>query len=157
MNDILSAQLAKQRMAVENAAKKKAALIEERKVKREKLQEKRRLATERRVARAQGKSAPSQQKRPFITALGQPIMSQSDTKSKTVKVPSIRPRLQTLFGAQVPEVRRWRQNFDGSITGLIYNSKSFEDGTKVTTSPVPRGAKKGTTVTTSGGTKYSLQ
>jgi hypothetical protein len=138
-------------------------MLKEREAKRKELQEKRRQATERRVARVQGKSsAPQQPKRPLITALGQPIMSRSNEAQSRKTMPAIRPPLRTpqlsFFGtSQVPEIRRWRQNFDGSITGLIYKSKSFEDGTRVTTSPVARGAKKGTTVTTSGGTKYFLQ
>ena len=135
---------------------------EEREAKRKNLQEKRRQATERRVARAQGKPEVSQQKRPFITALGQPIMPKLEMASKTEKVPASNPLFKTpnlsFFGAgKVPEVKKWRQNLDGSITGLIYNSNSFEDGTRLTTSPVPRGAKKGTVVTTAAGTKYFLQ
>jgi hypothetical protein len=59
--------------------------------------------------------------------------------------------------AEPPTLKRWRQNRDGTITGLIYGSKGFKDGTRITTSPVPRGAKKGTVVKTGGGSRYSLQ
>jgi hypothetical protein len=58
---------------------------------------------------------------------------------------------------EIPEVSRWKQNRDGSITGYIYNSKSFKDGTRVTTSPVPGSAKAGTTVRTGSGSQYSLK
>lgn len=168
-NARMEAQLAKQREAIENAAKKSADLRREREARRKEVQQKRQEATQQRVARAQeraqgkatSKGLQVQKKGPMITALGQPIMFfQSEKKldrKKTIKPPVVKPRLSFFGSTQVPEVRRWRQNLDGSITGLIYNSKSFEDGTKVTTSPVPRGAKKGTTVTTTGGSKYFLQ
>jgi hypothetical protein len=135
-------------------------LIQEREAQRKEVLQKREEATKRRVEQAQGKSI--QKRNPIITALGQPILSQTKKveqgqKSPTIKPPVTKPRLSFFGSTQVPEVRRWRQNFDGSITGFIYNSRSFEDGTRVTTSPVPRGAKKGTTVTTTGGKKYFLQ
>jgi hypothetical protein len=51
---------------------------------------------------------------------------------------------------------RWTQNGDGSITGVISNSKNFKDGTKITTSPVRKGAKAGAVITTGSGSKYKL-
>ena len=57
---------------------------------------------------------------------------------------------------EIPEVKRWKQNRDGSIIGLIYNSRNFKDGTRVTTSPVPRGAKRGSVVKTGSGNQYRL-
>ena len=73
------------------------------------------------------------------------------------------PGLSSFFGAptlsgpkEVPEVRRWKQNTDGSVTGFIYNSKNFKDGTRVTTSPVPKNPAKGSVVKTKGGSKYLL-
>ena len=56
----------------------------------------------------------------------------------------------------LPEIRRWWQNSDGSITGYIYNSKNFNDGTKLTTSPLQRAASKKGNVVRSGGTDYLL-
>jgi hypothetical protein len=57
----------------------------------------------------------------------------------------------------VPDVRRWKQNSDGSITGFIYNSKNFKDGTRVTTSPVPIGSRRGSVVKTGSGSQYLLK
>ena len=57
---------------------------------------------------------------------------------------------------EVPEVRQWKQNPDGSVTGLIYNSRDFNDGTEVTTSPAPLGARSGL-VTTRTGTQFLLK
>jgi len=56
----------------------------------------------------------------------------------------------------VPELSKWKQNKDGSITGLISNSPSFTTGTRITTSPVPKGAKAGSIVKTGSGSRYQL-
>ena len=57
----------------------------------------------------------------------------------------------------IPIIGKFKQNADGSITGVVRNSKSFRTGTEITTSPVPRGAKAGSIVTTSSGSKYRLE
>ncbi|KAL7519656.1 hypothetical protein ACHAWX_004416 [Stephanocyclus meneghinianus] len=57
----------------------------------------------------------------------------------------------------VPVVSKFTQNPDGSITGIVRNSKNFRNGTEITTSPVRRGAKAGEVVTTSSGSKYRLE
>jgi hypothetical protein len=56
----------------------------------------------------------------------------------------------------IPVLKNWRQEGDGAITGNISNSKVFRVGQKITTSPVPKGAKSGNVVTTSSGSKYRL-
>jgi hypothetical protein len=56
----------------------------------------------------------------------------------------------------IPVLSNWRQESDGSITGNISNSKVFRQGQKITTSPVKKGAKAGTVVTTNSGSKYRL-
>jgi hypothetical protein len=55
-----------------------------------------------------------------------------------------------------PVLSRWTQNADGSITGVISNSNNFKNGTKITTSPVRKGAKAGAVITTGSGSKYKL-
>jgi hypothetical protein len=57
----------------------------------------------------------------------------------------------------MPSLSRWRQNADGSITGIISNSKSFQKGTKITTSPVKKGATPGSIVKTGSGSQYYLK
>ena len=57
----------------------------------------------------------------------------------------------------IPALARFKQNPDGSITGTISNSKSFRNGTVITTSPVPKGIKPGMVVKTSSGSQYRLQ
>lgn len=59
--------------------------------------------------------------------------------------------------AGVPIVGKFKQNSDGSISGIVRNAKNFRNGTKITTSPVRKGAKAGDLVTTSSGSKYFLE
>ena len=53
----------------------------------------------------------------------------------------------------VPILYDWVQYLDGSLSGKIKNSPSFADGTFVSTSPVPSGAKGGSVVSTSSGSR----
>jgi len=57
----------------------------------------------------------------------------------------------------IPVLSRWRQNKDGSLTGYVSNSSSFRTGTRITTSPVPKGAKGGSVVRTGSGSRYRLK
>jgi len=55
----------------------------------------------------------------------------------------------------VPTLSRWRQNRDGSITGLISGSNSFDDGESVTTSPIStKDPDGGSVVKTGSGSTY---
>lgn len=56
----------------------------------------------------------------------------------------------------IPTLSNWVQNADGSLTGKVRNSKSYRNGTKITTSPVRRGVKKGSVVKTGSGSQYKL-
>jgi len=56
----------------------------------------------------------------------------------------------------IPVFSNWRKNRDGSITGLITGSKSFNEGEKVTTSPIKGDIKSKTVVETISGSKYFL-
>lgn len=58
----------------------------------------------------------------------------------------------------VPGVSRWRQNSDGSITGIVRGSRNFADGDKITTSPIATGKiEPGQVVKTGSGSKYFLE
>ena len=114
-------------------------------------------ATNKKEAEEARKTKREEQQRKKLEA------SRNNFASRTSKMnQEQRKKSQTFFGGGIsskgnfPKVKKWKQNRDGSITGLIYDSKSFKDGTKVTTSPVPKGARKGNTVMTSGGTSYQL-
>jgi hypothetical protein len=56
----------------------------------------------------------------------------------------------------IPVLSRWTQNADGSITGFVSNSSNFRSGTKITTSPVRKGAKGESVVKTGSGSQYRL-
>ena len=131
------ARLARQKTKALEARQKKLAMEVERTAKTLEAEEKRAEASRARAERLEAtKNKPSTETKP----------AQSSPWS-----------FFTPTAIEIPEVSRWKQNRDGSITGLIYNSKSFKDGTKVTTSPVPRSAKAGTTVKTESGSQYSLK
>jgi hypothetical protein len=63
---------------------------------------------------------------------------------------------QKLKAGKPPTVSVWYQNRDGSITGVISNSKEYEAGTKITTSPIPGKARDECIVTTVSGSQYYL-
>lgn len=57
----------------------------------------------------------------------------------------------------VPIIKKWRKNFDGSITGFISGSPNFADGAKITTSPISGGPiASGQVVKTGRGSRYFL-
>jgi hypothetical protein len=78
-------------------------------------------------------------------SLGSPGAAAAAAKSKS-----------TAKNDGIPTLSNWKQEADGSITGNIRNSKMFREGQKITTSPIRKGAKAGTVVTTSSGSKYRL-
>lgn len=54
----------------------------------------------------------------------------------------------------VPVISNWRKNRDGSVSGFISGSKSFEDGDAITTSPISTGnIKEESLVETGSGSK----
>jgi hypothetical protein len=58
---------------------------------------------------------------------------------------------------EVAVLSNWKQNADGSITGVVTNKKGMKDGTRIKTSPVNKEAKSGIVVKTTGGSKYQLR
>jgi hypothetical protein len=57
----------------------------------------------------------------------------------------------------VPILSNWRENRDGSISGLVSASPNFADGERVTTSPITAGVvDEGSVVKTGSGSKYYL-
>jgi hypothetical protein len=143
----INAQIAEQREKTEAAARKKIEVAKEKELRRLELQQQRLEATRKRQELAERKKRgepDSSRKTPVVR-----LQTSSQPK---------KPQL-SFFGADiaVPEVKKWKQNPDGSVTGFIYKSRNFKDGTRVTTSPVPPGARRGTVVTTTAGTQYYLE
>jgi len=58
---------------------------------------------------------------------------------------------------KLAELRRWWQNSDGTVVGFIYNSKNFNDGTKLTSSKLQRAACRPGNILRSGGEDYLLK
>ena len=54
----------------------------------------------------------------------------------------------------VPTLSKWSQNGDGSITGEISGSKSYDDGETVTTSGIAGEVTEGSVVQTRSGSRY---
>lgn len=146
-NDVIAARIARQKEGVERAAKRKAEIAKEREAKRLEAEQKRLEATRRREEQARQRAGRGTK---AVTPKGATETTTQKSSSPFKFFGAIGQK------ATPPSMKNWKQNRDGSITGLIYGSKSFKDGTRITTSPVPRGAKRGSVVETSGGSKYSL-
>lgn len=90
-----------------------------------------------------------------LFGFGAPKSDESSTVS--TKAPTV--TLQTATTAPprgVPVISRWKQERDGSITGVITGSASLNDGDRITTSPIKGATIGGTVVTTSSGSRYYL-
>jgi len=57
----------------------------------------------------------------------------------------------------IPLIKRFVRNADGSVTGFISNSPNFRDGERITTSPVRGTVKSGVIVKTGSGSQYRLE
>jgi len=142
-DDVTAKRIARQKEGAERAAKRKAEVAKEREQRRLDLEQKRLEATRRREAQAKERPAKT---------------SQSATPASTKPKSNSPFQFIGAIGKQAtpPTLKKWRQNRDGTITGLIYDSKNFKDGTRITTSPIPKGATSGSVVKTAGGSKYNL-
>jgi len=89
--------------------------------------------------------------KPVAAKKAAPVKKAPVKKAPVKKVAPVRKAI-----PGVPIVGKFKQNADGSITGIVRNSKNFKDGTRITTSPVKKGAKSGDLVVTSSGSKYQL-
>ena len=77
-----------------------------------------------------------------------------DDESLPAPKPAVKGR-KAPFGT--PTLSRWRKNRNGSITGLISGSRSFDDGERITTSNIAKGTiASGEVVTTGSGSRYFL-
>ena len=157
-NGFTQAQVARQREELARALKKKEQAAAEREARFKERQERRKEASRLRVERAKAQIPEARSAARGITK--DVLFSKQKAGEKgTIAVANNKQKAGSLFGSftSISEIERWNQNRDGSLTGYVYKSKSFEDGTRITTSPVPKGAKRGSVVTTSGGTKYFLR
>ena len=157
-NGFTQAQLARQREEVARALEKKEQAAADREARFKERQKRRKEASRLRVERAKEKIQEASSVAGGITK--DVLFSKQRAGGKgTIAVSTNKQNAGSLFGSftSISEIERWKQNRDGSLTGYVYKSKAFDDGTRITTSPVPKGAKRGSVVTTSGGTKYFLR
>jgi len=63
------------------------------------------------------------------------------------------PIHQLVVSPKLPVISKWRQNEDGSISGVIIGSTLYEDGEAITTSPVKEEAASGTVAVTVSGSR----
>ena len=104
-------------------------------------------------------SPKKEKKSPTLSIFGsnvkKPVADPIKAKVSPVKKkPAVKAEIKPPRG--VPVFSNWRKNRDGSITGLISGSKSFDEGEKVTTSPIKGDIKSKTVVETISGSKYFL-
>lgn len=160
-------ELEKRKAAIEAAEARKKEAEEKRKALLEAAEAKRREAEAKRIAlreaarkreeeieaqkQAQAKKAMSAvtNAKPRATiSLGFLNFGQSSVDDNPA-TPSNAPR-------GVPSLSRWKQNSDGSITGLIYGSSAFKDGESITTSMIKGEVSENSVIQTVSGSKYYL-
>jgi hypothetical protein len=90
-----------------------------------------------------------------LFGFGAPQSDESSTVSTIVPTVSLKSAT-TAPPRGVPVISRWKQERDGSITGVITGSATLNDGDRVTTSPIKGSAIGGSVVTTSSGSRYYL-
>eukprot|EP00529_Nitzschia_sp_RCC80_P016631 CAMPEP_0113484592 /NCGR_PEP_ID=MMETSP0014_2-20120614/24041_1 /TAXON_ID=2857 /ORGANISM="Nitzschia sp." /LENGTH=656 /DNA_ID=CAMNT_0000378199 /DNA_START=480 /DNA_END=2450 /DNA_ORIENTATION=+ /assembly_acc=CAM_ASM_000159 len=81
--------------------------------------------------------------------------SKTATKKSATKV-AAKKKTAAVAKSSTPTLSNWVQNDDGSLTGKVSNSKNYRNGTKITTSPVRKGVRKGSVVKTGSGSQYKL-
>ena len=78
------------------------------------------------------------------------VIKDAPPKAKAKPAPKKAP-------AGVPSLVNWKQNRDGGVTGFISGSPAFDEGERVTTSPIATGdVGAGNTVQTGSGSRYFL-
>jgi hypothetical protein len=89
----------------------------------------------------------------------QPMDVASASNGRTVAKPAkaAKPTPPKKAPRGVPSLVNWKKNRDGSVTGFITGSDNFEEGERITTSPIASGdIGSGEVVQTGSGSKYFL-
>lgn len=79
--------------------------------------------------------------------------NKEDTSAAATSRSKTMPKILKKAPIGVPKISKWRQNRDGSVSGIIYGSMAFKDGEPVTTSPITSNAVDGALVQTTSGSK----
>lgn len=129
----------KKRLAEEAAAKRQAEAA----AKQAAIEEKKRAAQKQQKKQQAEKAVSSAPRGVTISLFGFGQKNDdTDSSSASAAVPG-----------GVPTISRWRQERDGSITGIISGSGAFKNGDPITTSPIRGKAVGGTVVTTKSGSR----
>ena len=164
----------KREEAANAAAERAAAAKAEAQRKREEAEAKRQAAAE----AAKQRTLEAQRKRDEAAAKRAAAAKSSQAEKKIAKAPSgatislfgfgankdeaavtrpVRPAAKNSSPPGVPKMAKWRKNRDGSVTGFISGSRNFDEGEKITTSPIVKGdIANGSLVQTGSGSKYFL-
>ena len=148
------ARLAEVQRKKEEADAKRAAAAEAVKQRSLEAQRKREEAAAKRASKAKAEQV-LQSARPAstISLFGFGVKDDSvETKPSTAKPVKVTKVSKAPRG--VPVISKWRENRDGSVSGFISGSPSFEDGDAVTTSPIVGGGLvSGSVVRTGSGSR----
>ena len=85
---------------------------------------------------------------------GKPSASEFTLKSSPERTSQIKNKSKAPGG--IATISKWRRNRNGSISGLIFNSKIADDGDSITTSPVKGNVEEGTIIETCSGSRYAV-
>jgi hypothetical protein len=109
-----------------------------------------------RQARAAQETLEQAKPRATISLFG--IFSGEDEEPMPIKSPTATTTATARKAPRgVPIINRWKQNADGSVTGLISGSTAFSENERITTSPIVSGTiQPGSIVRTGSGSKYFL-
>ena len=100
---------------------------------------------------------PPAKKEPVKKAKPAPKPKPAPKAKSAPRKPAPKAKPASKAPAGVPQISRWKQNADGSVSGNISGSPAFRDGERVTTSPIVRGRySSGEVVTTGSGSRYYL-
>lgn len=165
------AALAQTRKRLEEEKKAKAAALaeerkraaDEKKAKTAAVAEERKRAANEKKAKIQAEQAKKAKEsvenaKPRSTiSLGFFNFGQSDDEEDVAtnvsSIPKTNARKVASAPRGVPTIYKWRQNRDGSISGVIFGSKAFEEGESVTTSPISSDAVESAVVQTLSGSR----
>lgn len=92
-----------------------------------------------------------------LFGIGKPTTDATATTTKPSTSKPV-PSAATKSAANMPSLKNWGVNKDKSITGQVFGSSGFKNGSEITTSIISSGEfKAGSTVTTSSGSRYLLK
>lgn len=84
---------------------------------------------------------------------GQKSEEEKAPKTQSFESTATSPKKVSSAPRGVPTLSKWRQNRDGSVTGMISGSKAYGEGETITTSAITSSAEGGAVVQTKSGSR----